>query len=98
MKQVTTSHDIGEKRKHALRVLNETKYDVVHIHLKQGEEITTHHAKVETLIIVRAGKVRFNVEGEDVILTKEEILQMDPYEKHSLHALDETDLLLLKIN
>jgi len=98
MKLVDSLHDIGDKAKHASRVLNKSKYDIVQIHMKKGEELSNHHAKVETVIIVRAGKVNFNVEGEDVVLTNEQILQMDPYEEHSLQAIDETDLLLLKIN
>lgn len=96
MKHIQTAHDIGEKQKFANRVLNQPKYDVVHIHMKKGEEITTHHAKVETLIVVRAGKVLFIVEDETFELTNEDILQMEPYERHSLMALEEADLLLLK--
>lgn len=98
MKLISSPHEIGDRKKHASRLLNQPKYDVVQIHMKKDEEITTHHAKVETLIIVRAGKVSFTVEGETVILTNENILQMDPYEEHSLTALEESDLLLLKMN
>lgn len=98
MMLISSPHEIGDKKKHAGRLLNQPKYDVVQIHMKKDEEITTHHAKVETLIIVRTGKVSFTVEGETVILTNENILQMDPYEEHSLTALEESDLLLLKMN
>lgn len=98
MKHIQTSHDIGEKQKFANRVLNQSKYDVVHIHMKKDEEITTHHAKVETLIVVRTGKVLFVVEDKTIELTNEEILQMEPYEKHSLKAIEETDLLLMKFH
>lgn len=97
MKLVETKHDIGEKAKHAQRILNQPKYDIVQIHMKKDEEITTHHAKVETLIVVRSGKVSFTVEGKTVLLTNEQVLQMDPFEEHSLKALEESDLLLLKI-
>jgi quercetin dioxygenase-like cupin family protein len=69
MKLIPTSHNIGANKKHPARVLNEPGYDVVQIHLDQDEEMTTHHAKVETLIIVRTGKVSFTVEEETVILT-----------------------------
>ena len=96
MKYITTSHQIGGDQKYADRVLNTENYDVVQIHMKKDQEISTHHAKVETLIIVRTGKVQFVLEEETVELTNESILQMDPYEKHSLKALEETDLLLLK--
>jgi|SRR5690625_4819057 len=97
MKRVDTKHDIGGKTKHAERVLSEDKYDIIQIHMKKGEVITSHHAKEETLIIVRTGKVYFIVEKETMTLTNEQILQMDPYEKHSLEALEESNLILLKI-
>ena len=89
--------NLVKKTKHAERVLSQPKYDVVQIHMKKDEEISTHHAKEETLIIVRTGKVRFIVGEETVILANEQMLQMDPYEKHSLEAIEETDLILLKI-
>jgi len=97
MKRVDTRHDIGAKTKHAERILNEDKYDLIQIHMKKGEIITSHHAKEETLIIVRTGKVYFTVEEEKMTLTNEQILQMDPYEKHSLEALEEANLILLKM-
>lgn len=97
MKLIDALHDIGDRTKHAGRVMNEGKYDVIHIHLKKDEVIASHHAKEEALIIVRTGKVQFGVEDETVLLTNEQILQMEPYEKHDLKALEETDLILLKI-
>lgn len=97
MKLIESAHDSGDKKKFAKRLMKEKQYDVVHFHMKAGEEITEHHAREETLIIVRTGKVKFDVEGETVELTNEEILHMEPYEKHSLEAMEETDFLLLKI-
>ncbi|HLQ96938.1 MAG TPA: cupin domain-containing protein [Pseudogracilibacillus sp.] len=97
MKFEKTVHNIGEKRKHADRVLNEAKFDMIQIHMKEEEVITSHHAKEETLIIVRSGKIVMNVEGEEVTLTNESVLQMDPYEAHDLRAIEETDLILLKL-
>lgn len=98
MKLISSTHDIGEKKKHAERILKQPKYDIIHIHMKKDEEITTHHAKVETLIIVRSGIVSFTIEEETVILTNEQVLQMDPFEKHHLKAIEACDLLLLKVN
>ena len=96
MKHIQTPYDIGDKQKFANRKLSQSKYDVVHIHLKKAEEIKTHHAKEETLIVVRSGKIRMKIEAKTVELTNEDILQMEPYEKHDLYALEETDLLLIK--
>src|SRR5690625_6593498 len=84
MKLIEGLDNLSEKTKHAERVLSQPSYDVIQIHLEKDEVISTHHAKEETLIIVRTGKARFVVEEETVVLTNEEILQMAPYEKHCL--------------
>src|SRR5699024_5941316 len=68
MKHTQTPYDIGDKQKFANRKLSQSKYDVVHIHLKKAEEIKTHHAKEETLIVVRSGKIRMKIEAETVEL------------------------------
>src|SRR5699024_5574529 len=96
MKHIQTSNDMRNKQKFANRKISQSKYDVVHIHVKKAEEIKTHHAKEETLIVVRSGKIRMKIEAETGELTNEDILQMEPYEKHDLYALEETDLLLIK--
>lgn len=96
MKLVETLRELKAQNKHAERKLNEEKYDVIQIQMEKGEEITEHHAREETLIIVRSGKVEFDLESEKVVLTNEQLLQMDPYEKHSLKAIEKTDLILLK--
>lgn len=98
MKVITTSHDIGDQQKYALRILKEDNFDAIHMHLKKGEHITTHHAKTHVIIIVRSGKVEFTIEGETVVLTNEDVLHMDPFEKHSLTAIEETDFMLIKVN
>src|SRR5699024_5591195 len=97
MKHIQTSYDIGDKQKFANRKLSQTKYDVVHIHLKKEEEIQTHHAKEETLIVVRTGKIRMKIEAETVKLTNEDILQMEHYAKQELSQIKDTDLLLIKV-
>jgi|SRR5699024_2806349 len=96
MEYVDIWADVEEKDRYANRVMKRDKFDVVHIHLKKDEEMGSHHAKEETLIIVRNGKVQFTVEEKTVELSKDGILQMEPYEEHDLKAIEDTDLFLLK--
>lgn len=96
MEYVDIWADVEEKDRYANRVMKRDKFDVVHIHLKKDEEMGSHHAEEETLIIVRNGRVQFNVEEKTVELSKDGILQMDPYEEHDLKAIEDTDLFLLK--
>lgn len=97
MRVVETKHRIGDEKKHALRILNEDKFDTIHLHMKEGETLTKHHAKCDVLIIVRTGKVVFNFEQEKVTLTNEEVLHMKPFEDHSVEAIEESDFLIVKV-
>src|SRR5699024_8092198 len=98
VKLAHSQHDIGSARKHAQRIFNEEKFDLIHMHLKQGEQLSKHHAKTDVVVIVRTGIVEFDFSGKKVTLTNEDILHMDAYEDHSVLAIEETDLILVKIN
>ena len=97
MQVVTSTHDIGDDKKFAKRLFNEEKFDLIHIHLKQDEQLSEHHAKEEVIVIVRTGKVEFDFEGKKVTLTNEDILHMESNEKHSVIAIEETDFILMKV-
>ena len=97
MKLVLSPHDIGQESKHAVRLFNEDKFDLIHMHLKKDEQLSEHHVKTDAIIIVRTGKVEFDFNGKTVTLTNENILHMDPYEDHSVRAIEETDLILLNV-
>src|SRR5699024_5511384 len=96
MEYVDIWHDLGEKSRYANRVMKKDKFDVVHIHLKKDEEIGSHHAEEETIIIVRNGRIKFNVEGRVLEISKEGIIQKDNYEKQYMKAHEKTELFLLK--
>lgn len=97
MRVIETSHDIGDSKKHAIRLFNQDSYDVVQVNMKKGETLTDHHAPEEVLIVVRTGEVVFTFGDEKVNVTNKTILQMDPYEEHGVEALEETDFLIIKI-
>lgn len=97
MHVITSPHNIGKHQKFAKRLFNEDKFDLIHMHLKEGEQLTEHHAKEDVLVVVRTGKVEFDFSGEKVTLTNEDVLHMEPNEDHSVLALEETDLILLKV-
>lgn len=98
MKLIETKYQLGEKAKQAGKVAGVGNAEVLNIQLRKGEEIAEHDADREVFIIVRSGKVRFTVEGEPVEVTSENILHMSPLEKHSLYALDDSDIVVMKIS
>ena len=70
---------------------------VVNIQLKLGETIAEHDSNRDVLIIVRRGAVIFDVEGTEMLITRENVLHLSPLEKHSLRATEDTDLIVLQI-
>ena len=49
------------------------------------------------LIIVQFGEVRFIVEGVEEILTQDTILTLKPSEKHSLEAVTDVRVIVIKL-
>ena len=97
MKVFETNYLLNDQAKHIGKVASVENATLTNIQLRAGEEIKEHDSKNEAFIIVRRGKVRFTIEGEEVFVTPENLLQMAPLEKHSLHALEDTDLLLIQV-
>lgn len=69
----------------------------MNIQLRAGERIPEHHADNEVLIIVQFGEVRFLVEGVEEILTQDTILTLKPSEKHSLEAITDARVIVIKL-
>ncbi len=97
MRKIQSPYLLGEKAKHIAKLLNLPDCEAINIQLKRGEEIPIHHANRDVFIIVRSGVVSFVVEGRPVELTSESVLHMEPFEKHSLEAKEDVDLVVLKV-
>ncbi|ANU14299.1 hypothetical protein B481_2547 [Planococcus halocryophilus Or1] len=97
MELIETPNLLGEKSKHIQKALSFEKTKVVNIQLQAGENIPEHDSVADVLIIVRSGRVSFVVEDQVVEVTPENILHMQPKEKHSLTATEASDLLVLQI-
>lgn len=96
MKILDTKNQLAEKAKHMDKVAAVDHAVVLNIQLREGQEIAEHDADSEVFIIVRKGRVRFTVEGEPVEVTQDNILHMAPREKHSLYALEDSDVVVIQ--
>lgn len=97
MKLINTKSQLTEKQKHVEKIVEVDNAAVMNIQLRAGEEVAEHDANREVFIIVRKGKVRFTVEGELVDVTPENLLYMAPLERHSLHAVEDSDILVIQV-
>lgn len=97
MLAIDSSYQLAEKDKHIARLISLNNVHVANIQLRKGETIAEHHSKREVVIVVRRGKVLFNVEGKEVIVSQENILHMAPFESHDLLALEDTDVIVIQV-
>lgn len=97
MELINTPYYLNEKHKYINKVLNFGKVNVVNMQLQLGEEVAEHDVDADVLIIVKTGKVAFTVEGEEVEVSPQNVLHMNPGERHSLKALEVSDFLVLQI-
>lgn len=97
MNLIETPYLLEEKAKSISKVLQLDYHQIINIQLRAGEQIQEHHAKEYVLIVVRKGKVAFMVDGIEQIVTANNILYMDPLENHALTAIEDSDILVIKI-
>ncbi|MEG0259825.1 MAG: hypothetical protein RR651_08140 [Lysinibacillus sp.] len=71
--------------------------ELLNIQLCAGEKIPKHNAKGEVLIIVQFGEVRCMIEEVETILTQNTVLTMQPLENHSLEAVTDASVIVVKL-
>ncbi|GLC89638.1 cupin domain-containing protein [Lysinibacillus piscis] len=97
MKHIQVEQFLQEKAKHAGKVTAGVGYDVMNIQLKAGESIAEHSASGEVLIVCRQGRVKFHVEGQETELDAQALLMLDPNEKHSLEAIEDCEIIVVRL-
>lgn len=90
-------YQLGEKKKHIQKVTNFEKTNIVNMQLAAGEGVPEHDADADVVIIVKSGKLQFTVEGQAAEVSPGVMLRMVPKEKHSLKAIEDSDLMVIQI-
>lgn len=98
MQRVTVQNELIERKKKIGRLLPTEKVDVLNIQLRAGEKVGEHNAPNTVVIVVRKGEVIFNVAGVDHHLTNDDVLVFEPLENHSLEAITDVEIVVLKIH
>jgi quercetin dioxygenase-like cupin family protein len=97
MQLIPTHDQLDKKAKHISKVTTLTNATIMNIQLKMGETVAEHDSSKEVIIVVKRGAVLFTVEGVETLITPDEILHIAPFEKHSLRAQEDTDILVFQI-
>ena len=96
MQKVQIPNVLQEVTKKVGKIVGQEQFDLLNIQLTAGEEVPAHSVNNTAIVIVRRGEVLFNVEGEDVLLIGEDVLIFAPDEMHSLKAITEVDLVVIR--
>ncbi len=70
------------------------RLELIRLVLPQGKKIDTHVAPDEIVLQCIEGQVEFNAKGRTCELIPGSLLYLNPSEPHSLHALQNSSLLL----
>ncbi|CAJ1313969.1 cupin domain-containing protein [Paenibacillus nuruki] len=87
---------IPQQDKKLTSIYNTEARQIVHLQLSANQEIPTHKSPKHVFIVVKIGKVAFTVSDQEIILSPNEVLIMEPDEFHSLKALEDTSILVIK--
>ena len=74
----------------ARQCIHGAKMTVARICLKKGAVVPLHRHENEQITILQEGKLRFVLDGQEVILAAGEMLEIDPDMPHSVEALEDS--------
>ena len=78
-------------------LVDEDNLQINHLQIKKGEEIPSHKSDKSVVVVIYKGKVDFKEENGNQIIVPGDIITMDPNEVHALKALEDSDLMVIKV-
>lgn len=97
MEKIRIENVLSEQAKKVGKAYSRENMDMLTIQLQAGQQVPAHNAKETVVVIVRSGEVKFDIEGKEQLLTAEDVLIIEPLEMHSLQAVTNVDLIVMKI-
>lgn len=78
-------------------LVDEDNLQITHLQIKKGEEIPSHKSDKSVVVVIFKGKADFKEEKGNQIIIPGDIITMDPNEIHALKALEDSDLMVIKV-
>ena len=97
MEKIQIANVLAEQIKKVGKAYSRENMDILTIQLQAGQQVPAHNAKETVVVIVRSGEVLFEVEGIEQLLTSEDVLIIEPLEMHSLQAVTDVGLIVMKV-
>ena len=77
-------------------LVDEDNLQITHLQIKKGEEVPSHKSDKNVVVVIYKGKVDFKGENGSETIVPGDIITMDPNEMHSLEAIEDSDLMVIK--
>lgn len=80
----------------AEQILEEENQEITHLSLKSGGDLKTHSHPWTVVVVIYKGNVDFTGENGTQTIEPGTIIRLEPGEDHSLVALEDSDLMVIK--
>lgn len=80
----------------AQQVYKEDRFHVMQLQIRKDEVLKPHHATTDALLLVVEGVIVFNLHNENFHLQKGDMLSFKKNETHSVQALEDSIVLIIK--
>lgn len=75
----------------------EGKYQVVHLSLKEGNEVPDFKMDVHIVILVMSGNIRLIAGEEEMELQEQDMVEVEPNREHKMVALSDSQVFAIKV-
>lgn len=70
--------------------------EITQVKMKEEAEVPEHDSEKHVFVMVQKGSVQFTINGEAHTLSDEQILYIEPKERHAIKALTDVSFLVIK--
>jgi len=88
-------HSSTEKIK-SQQVYKNEQFHVIQLQIKKDAVLKPHHATTDAFLLVIEGVIIFNMQEENIRLQKGDILTFEKFVTHSVQALEDSIVLIIK--
>ncbi len=77
-------------------VFKEARFQVMVLHLPQGEELKPHISTTDATMMVMAGEALFNIDDKEFHLSTNDLFSFEANKKHAVQALTDFTAIIVK--
>ena len=90
------SYKVDQSIDMAEHLIEKDGQTVTHLLLNKGRELGTHRVDMSVIVVPFKGEIEFTGESGMEVIKPGMIIEMEPDEKHSLKAVEDSQLIVVK--